>query len=109
MSAVVAPASPETSEQPQGNGGGIPFMLTAAHKAKLHALGYSNEQILHMTPREGHDIIAQRRELAGVAFSESRSGSRPCPRGRARTSCSTTVCPTLRSTTWRTYEAVTKR
>src|SRR6516225_8104353 len=44
-----------------GNAASVPFMLTAAQKVELHALGYSNEQILHITPQDGLDIIAQKR------------------------------------------------
>jgi hypothetical protein len=39
----------------------MPFMLTAAHKRELRALGYTDEEIREMTPQKGHDILAQRR------------------------------------------------
>jgi RecA-family ATPase len=60
------------SEQPQGNGSepgavaSVPFMMTHAQKRELGLLGYSDEQILEMTPQQGQDIIARRRKLAGV-------------------------------------------
>src|SRR5262249_10869049 len=60
----------DTSPQTGGNGGGIPFMLTAAHKVELHALGYSDEQILHITPQEGLDIVAQKRKASASTLVE---------------------------------------
>ena len=42
--------------------GGVPFMLTAAQKRELRALGYTDEQIREMKPERGHDILAQKRK-----------------------------------------------
>lgn len=44
----------------------VPFMLTAAHKRELRALGYTDEQIRGMTPEEGQNLLVQRRNLASV-------------------------------------------
>jgi len=41
-----------------------PFMLTAAQKRELQALGCSDKQIYHMTPEEGQNVLVQRRNLA---------------------------------------------
>jgi len=66
-----APSAP-ASEQPQGDDSepgtvaSVPFMLTAAQKRELGALGCSDEQIREMTPQQGQDILARRRKLAGV-------------------------------------------
>jgi hypothetical protein len=46
----------------------VPFMLTLTlrQKEELRALGYSDEQIHHMTPEQGQSLLAQRRNLARV-------------------------------------------
>lgn len=41
------------------NGASTPFMMTAAHKQRLAALGYTDEQIHKLTPSEAHDIFAE--------------------------------------------------
>src|SRR5262249_34861603 len=43
------------------NGGktGVPFMLPEAQKRELRALGYTEEEILHLTPEEGLRLIAE--------------------------------------------------
>jgi len=60
------PADDPAPAQTPDDGVSVPFILTAAQKEALHALGYSDEQIREMTPQQGHDILAQRRKLAGV-------------------------------------------
>jgi hypothetical protein len=36
--------------------GGIPFMITGAQKAALHARGYSDEQIAELKPERAHEF-----------------------------------------------------
>src|SRR5262249_45013085 len=54
--------------QTGGSVASVPFMLTTPQKEALHALGYSNEQILHLKPQEGQDIIAQKRKAPAIEY-----------------------------------------
>jgi hypothetical protein len=42
---------------PQRGKGGVPVMITIAMRARLQALGYSNQQIDQMTPSEAWQIL----------------------------------------------------
>src|SRR5262249_51065485 len=71
---VPLPRAKPGGAQTGGNGGGVPFMLTVAHKVELRALGYSDEQIRHLTPQEGQDIIAQKRKASVSAPTDGGNG-----------------------------------
>src|SRR5262249_42931217 len=47
------PTPEVSSEQPQG----IPFVMTHAMKAALHAHGKSDDEILHITPTQAHEFL----------------------------------------------------
>src|SRR5262249_10861964 len=40
-----------------GTTASIPFMITAAMKVQLSALGYSDDDIRNMTPKQAHEIL----------------------------------------------------
>jgi hypothetical protein len=37
----------------------VPLMITQDMKRRLHAYGYSDEEIVHLTPQRAHEILAQ--------------------------------------------------
>jgi hypothetical protein len=72
---VPLPRAKTGEAQTGGNGASVPFMLTAAHKVELRALGYGDEQIRHLTPQEGQDIIAQKRKASASAPTDGGNGA----------------------------------
>jgi hypothetical protein len=47
-----------TPETPSGTVASVAFMLTAAMKASLRAIGFTDDQIHRLTPQEAHNILA---------------------------------------------------
>jgi hypothetical protein len=37
----------------------VPFMLTRETKRRLRSMGYSDDDIAHLTPRQAHEILTQ--------------------------------------------------
>jgi hypothetical protein len=62
------PDQPLASPADESSGsGGIPFMITAAQKAALAALGWTAEAIAKMKPATAHEVIASGLTAAAVA------------------------------------------
>lgn len=61
--AGLANDAPARSEPPQeeptiSTQASVPFMITASQRVRLQQLGYSTEQLRHMTPPEAHKILS---------------------------------------------------
>jgi hypothetical protein len=70
-----------SEEQMPSAATGIPSQMTHAMRAKLRALGYSDQQIANMTPQQAHRILAhpplQRRPLTKSSARNRHTTAKP--------------------------------